>query len=142
MIAATLAALALTSGAAASAQVQDAGRVVTGDQALTLHCATPVQDRQMRAVYAEGMTFPDGRVLLRGEICALALTGGADPRRAWAVEVIAHELGHASLHTRDECRAETYGMAHWQPLAKALGVTATPRQVRYLAHAHYIFPAC
>ena len=64
------------------------------------------------------------------------------PAFAFAVWVLAHELGHVVRDTNDETAAECYAMARWGDLAIRMGVPQlTSEQIARVSAAHDALPA-
>ena len=82
-------------------------------------------------------------VVLAPSICRSLRTGRLDsPAFAFAVWVLAHELGHAVRATNDETAAECYAMERWAELALRLGVPRlTSEQIARVSAAHEALPA-
>lgn len=75
-----------------------------------------------------------GPVHLRPEWCE-ALAGSEDSAGAYAALTLGHEVGHFVLNTRDEMRAECWGLRHVRQIARLLHWDAgrTFRDARYLS---------
>ncbi len=69
-------------------------------------------------------------VHLRPEWCAALLQPETD---GYAALVLGHELGHVVLRTRDEMKAECWGLRHVPQIARLLGwnVAQTIAEARY-----------
>jgi hypothetical protein len=82
-------------------------------------------------------------VVLAPSVCRLLRTADREtPAFAFAVWVLAHELGHVVRDTNDETVAECYAMERWTQLAARLGLAApTPDQVARVAAGHDALPA-
>lgn len=84
-----------------------------------------------------------GLVVLAPFVCRLLRAGDREtPAFAFAVWVLAHELGHVVRDTSDETAAECYAMERWSQLAARLGLSApSPDQVARVRAAHDALPA-
>ena len=82
-------------------------------------------------------------VVLAPSVCRPLRTAGREtPAFAFAVWVLAHELGHVVRDTNDETVAECYAMERSTQLAARLGLAApTPDQVARVAAGHDALPA-
>jgi hypothetical protein len=82
-------------------------------------------------------------VVLAPSICrSLRLADLESPAFAFAVWVLAHELGHVVRDTNDETAAECYAMERWTELAARMGVSQlTSEQLARVRDAHDALPA-
>jgi hypothetical protein len=82
-------------------------------------------------------------VVLAPSVCrSLRAADRKSPAYAFAVWVLAHELGHVARDTNDETAAECYAMDHWVELASSLGVSQlTSEQIARVTAAHEALPA-
>jgi hypothetical protein len=82
-------------------------------------------------------------VVLAPSVCrSLRTADRKSPAFAFAVWVLAHELGHVVRDTNDETAAECYAMERWTELASRLGASQlTPEQVARVNAAHASLPA-
>lgn len=62
-----------------------------------------------------------GPVHLRPEWCEALLARSEDEVGGYAALVLGHEVGHFVLNTRDEMRAECWGLRHVKLVARLLG---------------------
>jgi hypothetical protein len=81
-------------------------------------------------------------VALAPSICrALQARAVGSTDFAFATWVLAHELGHVVMRTKDETAAECYAMERWRALAALFGVASpTPEQAARVSTAHDRLP--
>ena len=82
-------------------------------------------------------------VVLAPFVCrSLRTSDPESPAFAWAVWVLAHELGHVVRDTNDETAAECYAMARWGDLAIRMGAPRlTSDQIARVSAAHDALPS-
>lgn len=145
-------AAALTMASTASpwsrqATLEQRARTLTGLRT-PIVCETALEHAQGvkaggTAYYGFTLATSPRLVALAPSVCrSLRVADLQSPAFAFAVWVLAHELGHVVRDTNDETVAECYAMDRWAQLAARLGLAApTPDQVARVAAGHDALPA-
>ncbi len=114
---------------------------------IVVKCASKDEEAALAAQYDLGDIAPDGwsfpgtrDVYLAADTCTILLHYADSPLYGFGVHVLAHELGHVTLTTRDETTAECYAVKYERLLARKLGHPLTKAQLIEARRGHTATP--